>query len=147
MLHAYQHAVSTRVPNEEHPALRYKSPLAGVQGHAVLHAYQHGVSLRALYEAAPRVLLYRPLPGRKGMQCCMPISTPYLYACLARRRPARRDKPPLAGAQGHAMLHAYQHGVSLRVRNEAAPRFTFFSCGLALRGLRHLRLRPDLSGL
>jgi hypothetical protein len=79
VLHAYQHAVSTRVPNEEHPALRYKSPLAGVQGHAV--------------------------------------------------------------------LHAYQLGVSLRVRNEAAPRFTFFSCGLALRGLRHLRLRPDLSGL
>ena len=45
------------------------------------------------------------------MQCSMPNSTAYQYACSTKRRPARRVKPPLHGAQGHAVQHAHQHGV------------------------------------
>ena len=67
MLHVLQHAVSLRVLGEERPALRYKSPLAGAQGHAVLHAYQHGVSFRVLDEArAPRAAESRSFSGAQG---------------------------------------------------------------------------------
>ena len=74
------------------PTCRYQPPLAGAQRHAALHAHQHAVTLRGLYETAPHAPLAAlsrpPLLGRRGMQCCMPISTAYLYACVTRRRPA-----------------------------------------------------------
>jgi len=57
----------------------------------------------------------------------MPISTAYLYACSTRRRPALLLKSPLAGAQGHGVLHAYQHGVSLCVLYEERPALRFKS--------------------
>ena len=44
-----------------------------------------------------------PYTGRRDMQCGMPNSTAYLYACSIKRRPARRAKLPLHGAQGHAV--------------------------------------------
>ena len=51
-----------------------------------------------------------PYTGRRGMQCGMPNSTAYGYACSIKRRSARRAKPPLHGAQRHAVQHAQQHG-------------------------------------
>ena len=59
------------------------------------------------------------------MQCCMPISTPYPYACLTRLRPARRGNPPLCRAQGHAATDLVaaarmNHGPRKRKRNESS---------------------------
>ena len=54
-----------------------------------------------------------------------PVVAPFAY--LTRQRPAPRFKSPFAGAQVYAVLHAYQHAVSLRVLYEERPALRFKS--------------------
>ena len=94
------------------PTRRYEPPLVGAQGYACACLSARRTFTCVRLGGAPRAAKSRPLLGRRGMQCCWPISTPYLLAGSTRRRPTRRHKPPLVGAQGHAMLHAHQSAVS-----------------------------------
>ena len=61
------------------------------------------------------------------MQCGMPNSTAYLYACSFKRRIARRAKPPLNGAKG---------------MQRSMPNSTAFhyACSLMRRTLRRAKL-------
>ena len=107
MRHAQQHGVPLRVLYKAAPrAPRKAAPTRGAGEGSAACPTERRPSTRALEGGAPRAAQSRPYTGRRGMQCSMPNSTAYQYACLIKRRSARRAKLPLHGAQGHAVQHA-----------------------------------------
>ena len=121
--HAQQHGVPVRVLYKA--ALRAPRKAAPTRAAGACSAAcptARCTSTRALQSGAPCAAQSRPNTGRRGMQCSMPNSTAYQYACSTKRRSVRHAKPPLHGAQGHAVRHAQQHGVPIRVLSKAALR-------------------------
>ena len=88
------------------------------------------------------------------MQGRMPNSTAYPFAGSFKRRNLRRAKPPLRGAQGHAVQHTQQHGVPVRVLlqaaqrapRKAAPTRGAGACSAACPSARRTRTRALFSG-
>ena len=105
MQHTQQHGVPASVLYKAAPrAPRKAAPTRGAGACSAACPSARRSSTRALQSGAPRAAQSRPYTGRRDMQCGMPDSTAYLYACSIKRRPARRAKPPLHGAHGHATV-------------------------------------------
>ena len=145
--HAVQHAQQHGVPllvllsHAAHPAPRKAAPPRGAGACSAACPTARRTCTRAPFSCgAPCAALSRPSMGRRGMQCSMPISTAYLYACsFSMRRTLRCAKPPLNGSQGHAEICPTARRTFTRAPSCGAPRASQSRPYMG----RHLLHRPE----